>query len=73
VQRGEVSDSDLKQARTSGLTDGDIVETVANVVLNILTNYVNHVARTAVDFPEVKPGIGQAAAGASDVREGPGH
>ena len=56
VHRGEVSDSDLDQARVCGLTDGEIVETVANVVLNILTNYVNHVARTLVDFPEVKPG-----------------
>jgi uncharacterized peroxidase-related enzyme len=60
VQRGEVSDSDFKQARTAGLTDGDIVETVANVVLNIFTNYVNHVARTAVDFAEVTPGNGQS-------------
>lgn len=56
VQRGEVSDSDLDRARSGGLTDGEIVETVANVALNILTNYVNHVARTLVDFPEVKPG-----------------
>ncbi len=56
VQRGEVSDSDLEQARGCGLTDGEIVETVANVVLNILTNDVNHVARTLVDFPEAKPG-----------------
>jgi AhpD family alkylhydroperoxidase len=56
VQRGEISDSDLAGARIFGLTDGEIVETVANVVLNILTNYVNHVARTLVDFPEVRPG-----------------
>jgi AhpD family alkylhydroperoxidase len=56
VQRGEVRDSDLERARIFGLTDGEIVETVANVVLNILTNYVNHVARTLVDFPEVRPG-----------------
>ena len=56
VQRGEVSDDDLKAARTSGLTDGEIVETTANVALNIFTNYINHVARTVVDFPEVKPG-----------------
>jgi uncharacterized peroxidase-related enzyme len=56
VQRGEVSDSDLERARIFGLTDSEIVETVANVVLNILTNYVNHVARTLVDFPEVRPG-----------------
>jgi len=56
VQRGEVSDSGLERARACGLTDSEIVETVANVVLNILTNYVNHVAHTLVDFPEVKPG-----------------
>src|SRR5271156_1675655 len=56
VQRGEVSDSDLERARSGGLTDGEIVETIANVALNIFTNYVNHVARTLVDFPEVKPG-----------------
>jgi uncharacterized peroxidase-related enzyme len=56
VQRGEISDSDLERARAAGLTDGEIVETVANVVLNIFTNYVNHVARTVIDFPQVKPG-----------------
>lgn len=54
VQRGEVSDADLEQARTSGLTDAEIVETVAHVALNIFTNYLNHVARPVVDFPEVK-------------------
>ena len=57
VQRGDLRDEELKRARAEGLTDGDIVETVANVALNILTNYVNHVARTVVDFPEVKPGV----------------
>ncbi len=56
VQRGEVTDADLESARAAGLTDGEIVETIANVALNILTNYVNHVARTLVDFPDVKPG-----------------
>ena len=56
VSRGEVSDADLAHARAGGLSDGDIIETVANVALNIFTNYVNHVARTVVDFPEVTPG-----------------
>lgn len=56
VQRGEISEADLVQARSSGLTDGEVVETAANVVLNIFANYVSHVARTLVDFPEVKPG-----------------
>ena len=59
VQRGEISDADLEAARAAGLTDSAIVETVANVALNIFTNYVSHVARTAVDFPEVKPGSGE--------------
>jgi uncharacterized peroxidase-related enzyme len=66
VQRGEVSDGAIASARQAGLTDGEIVETVANVALNILTNYVNHVARTVVDFPEVKPGVGVPEVAASD-------
>jgi uncharacterized peroxidase-related enzyme len=60
VERGELGDSEFKAARTSGLTDAEIVETVANVSLNILTNYLNHVARTVVDFPEVKSNGSQA-------------
>jgi hypothetical protein len=43
---------ELKQA---GIGDGRIAEIVANVALNILTNYVNHVAETEVDFPEPEP------------------
>jgi uncharacterized peroxidase-related enzyme len=61
VQRGEVGNADLQKARTAGLTDGDIIETIANVVVNIFTNYVNHVARTVVDFPLVKPGHVEAS------------
>ena len=62
VQRGELSDSEFKAARAAKLTDAEIVETTANVALNILTNYVNHVAQTVVDFPEVKPGVAEAPA-----------
>ena len=58
----KVSDADLQQARARGLNDSDIVETIANVALNIFTNYVNHVAQTIVDFPEVKPGNGRVKA-----------
>ena len=56
VQRGELSETEFKAARAAKLTDAEIVETTANVALNILTNYVNHVAQTVVDFPEVKSG-----------------
>ncbi len=56
LQRGELTDADFQAARGAGLTDGEIVEVIGNVAVNIFTNYVNHIARTVVDFPEVKPG-----------------
>ncbi len=49
--RGRVSDTALADARAAGVTDAELVETVAHVALNLLTNYTNHVAQTAVDFP----------------------
>ena len=55
VNRGNVADQDLAAARANGVTDGEVVEVVANVALNILTNYLNQVARTVVDFPAVAP------------------
>ena len=53
VERGEVSDQAFAQVKAAGYTDGEIAEIVANVALNIFTNYFNHVARTDVDFPAV--------------------
>ncbi len=55
VQRGDISEAEFHAARAGKLTDGEIIETVANVGLNILTNYVNQVAKTVVDFPETIP------------------
>ena len=49
--RGLVTNSELSVARNAGLADGDIVETVGNVVATIFTNYLNHVAETDIDFP----------------------
>ena len=51
--RGGVSNADLEAARGAGADDALIIEIVANVVLNILTNYVNQVAETDIDFPSV--------------------
>jgi len=53
-ERGFVGDAALAAARDAGLSDADIVETVANVVANIFTNYLNHVAETDIDFPVVR-------------------
>ena len=51
AERGYVSDTDVQQVRQAGYTDGEIAEVVANVALNVFTNYFNHVAETEVDFP----------------------
>jgi uncharacterized peroxidase-related enzyme len=51
--RGHVSDEDVRAVRTAGYTDGEIVEIVLHVALNVWTNYVNSVARTEIDFPVV--------------------
>lgn len=49
--RGHVSDADLGAVRAAGYDDGQIVEIVQHVALNIWTNYLNEVARTDIDFP----------------------
>ncbi|MCA8963269.1 MAG: carboxymuconolactone decarboxylase family protein [Planctomycetes bacterium] len=60
VNRGKVTDQDLSKARAAGVGDGEIIETTAHVALNLLTNYVNHVADTVVDFPKVEASAAQA-------------
>lgn len=51
--RGKVDDVTLNVAREAGLTDGEIVEVVAHVGLNVFTNFLNNLAETEVDFPPV--------------------
>jgi uncharacterized peroxidase-related enzyme len=51
--RGHVSAGDIAEVRTSGYTDAQIVEIVLLVALNFLTNLINNVADTDIDFPVV--------------------
>lgn len=51
--RGRLSDAQLQAARDEGLSEAAIVEVVANVALMTLTNYLNNLAETVVDFPPV--------------------
>lgn len=51
-ERGRVSDDDVAGLREAGFDDGGVAEIVANVALNLFTNYFNHVADTEVDFPK---------------------
>ncbi len=49
--RGQLSHVQLAEARTAGLSDAKIVEVIANVSLLTLTNYLNNLAATEIDFP----------------------
>ncbi len=51
--RGHVDDADLAALRAAGFDDASIIEIVVTVALNVLTNYVNNVAQTDIDFPQV--------------------
>ncbi|MES2129161.1 MAG: carboxymuconolactone decarboxylase family protein [Pseudomonadota bacterium] len=53
AERGHVSDADVAAIRAAGFGDAGIVEIVTNVALNVLTNYLNNVAATDIDFPLV--------------------
>lgn len=53
AERGHVGDGDLAAIRAAGFDDAGIVEIVSNVALNVLTNYLNNVAATDIDFPPV--------------------
>lgn len=53
--RGNVTDQDIAEAKKAGVTGQEIVEIIAVVSLNIFTNYFNHVADPAIDFPKAEP------------------
>jgi uncharacterized peroxidase-related enzyme len=51
--RGHVTDADIKAVKDAGYNDAQLIEIVLHVALNTLTNYVNEVAKTEIDFPVV--------------------
>ena len=52
-ERGHVSDGDVEAVKAAGYDDAQVIEIVLNVALNTLTNFVNEVAATDIDFPLV--------------------
>ena len=56
-KHGWVIDADVWRLRKGGYGDAEIFEIVANIVLNIFTNYFNQVAETEVDFPKVPESV----------------
>jgi uncharacterized peroxidase-related enzyme len=53
LQRGDVSDEDFQTLKRARFSDGQIAEIIANIALNVFTNFFNVAARTEVDFPPV--------------------
>ena len=51
LSRGQVSDEQLFAAREAGLDEAKVVDVIAQVALLTLTNYLNNVAQTTIDFP----------------------
>ncbi|MBK8738433.1 MAG: carboxymuconolactone decarboxylase family protein [Betaproteobacteria bacterium] len=51
--RGRVTDIELAALRAAGFDEAGVIEIVVTVALNVLTNYVNNVAQTDIDFPKV--------------------
>lgn len=54
LNRGHVSDADIAEVRIAGFTNAQIVEIIGLVAENSFTNYLNEVAKTDIDFPEVR-------------------
>lgn len=53
-----MADADLAAVREAGLADPQIIEIVALSAQFLLTNFMNNVADTDIDFPAVSPAEG---------------
>jgi len=53
TKRGNIREEDLIDIRDAGFSEAEIVEIVANTIMNVFTNYFNHIAKTVIDFPVV--------------------
>jgi uncharacterized peroxidase-related enzyme len=53
-RRAHVGAGEFGALRAAGFDDGEIVELLAHVALNVFTNYVNVALAVPVDFPKVR-------------------
>lgn len=51
---GRVTEGDIAAVKAAGYSDSALVEIIALVALNVLTNYINVALKTEVDFPEAE-------------------
>lgn len=52
---GKVTDEQIGAVRQAGFGDTEIVEIVASVALGCFTNFLNNVADTELDIPQMEP------------------
>ena len=71
LQRGDISDEEFQALGKAGFTDAQIIEIVANIALNIFSNYFSSVAKTEVDFPLIQPGADAPRAGIAQSQTRP--
>lgn len=55
LQRGELGDPDFAAMQKAGYSESEIIEVLANVVLNIFTNYFNLLVQTNPDNQFLHP------------------
>lgn len=71
LQRGEISEDDFQALVKAGFTNEQIVEIIANIALNIFSNYFNSIAKTEVDFPLLQPGADAPCVGIAQLKTQP--
>lgn len=52
--RGAVPDETYESVKAAGVTDAEAIEVVANIAVNLYTNFFNRFAQTEIDFPKVE-------------------
>jgi uncharacterized peroxidase-related enzyme len=53
-ERGHVTDADIAAFKAAGYSDAQLVELVLQVGLATMTNYLNEVTGTEIDFPVIR-------------------
>ena len=51
--KGDVTTAELEAMRQAGYSEGDIVEIITHVALNLLTNILGRASRVEIDFPRL--------------------
>ena len=52
-KKGHVDDGDVAALKAAGVSDGELVEIIVAINMNMFTNYFNHITDPKIDFPVV--------------------